>query len=210
MSKSTLLEDRQRAHLQKQLQGRVPEPSLNILINWIVRHQVDFRVSRPRKSKLGDFRGGSAGTTPRITVNANLNPYSFLVTSVHEFAHYLVWDRYGHEVMPHGNEWKNAFGYLLEGFQERGIFPDTLEKAIDDHKRRPHAATCSDPSLLRALEKFDKVPPVYLEEIPRGVAFSIDGRKFLKGEKQRTRFLCQSLDNGRMYHVHGMAKVKAV
>ena len=56
-----------------------PENTIDYCFNLWKEYQFKFKVTRPRQSKLGDYcyrrdRGH------QITVNANLNPYSFLVT----------------------------------------------------------------------------------------------------------------------------------
>ena len=49
-------------------------------------YQFRFIVAKPRRTRLGDFRVLPNSQT-QITVNANLNPYAFLITYVHEVAH---------------------------------------------------------------------------------------------------------------------------
>ena len=75
-------------------------------------HPFDFIVSKTRDSKLGDYRF-SPQKGHQITVNHNLNPYSFLVTYLHEVAHLLTYQTYKNKVLPHGNEWKKAFHDVL-------------------------------------------------------------------------------------------------
>ena len=38
----------------------------------------------------------------RISVNGNLNKYSFLITLIHELAHLLTFTQYKNRVDPHG------------------------------------------------------------------------------------------------------------
>ena len=66
------------------------------------------KITKPRKSKLGDFRILINGRG-QISVNENLNRYAFLITITHELAHAFVWKRYKTRVMPHGKEWKSTF-----------------------------------------------------------------------------------------------------
>ena len=60
---------------------------LEDVIQLMLKHPVHFKISKPRKTKLGDFRIDPGKKLPTITVNGNLNEYSFLVTTIHEFAH---------------------------------------------------------------------------------------------------------------------------
>ena len=77
------------------------------------QHQFELRVVRPRRTRLGDFTK-KPHERPRITINSNLNPYSFLITYLHEVAHHIVYSvRYKKKIAPHGPEWKQAFRELL-------------------------------------------------------------------------------------------------
>ena len=73
-------------------------------LQWLQQHPVRVHVVRPRRSKLGDYRSGTAGKPHRITVNNDLNPYAFLVTLVHEFAHHTAFERTRGWKDPHGPE----------------------------------------------------------------------------------------------------------
>ena len=46
-------------------------------------------------------------------MNGDLNPYSFLITTLHEFAHLHTFQQHGNRVNPHGDEWKTNFRKLL-------------------------------------------------------------------------------------------------
>ena len=61
-----------------------------------------------------------------ITVNNDLNPYFFLITLLHEFAHYLVWKDGHHYAKPHGRTWKNHFSELMQTMIKENIFPESL------------------------------------------------------------------------------------
>ena len=66
----------------------VPIEFASMLADLLIGTNVKFKVVRGRKTKLGDFRYGSDLPKPIITVNGDLNPYAFLITALHEFAHY--------------------------------------------------------------------------------------------------------------------------
>ena len=65
----------------------MPEEAAPIISNWINDTGCLFKISRSRSSKLGDYRAPFRGSPHRISVNHDLNPYSFLITTIHEFAH---------------------------------------------------------------------------------------------------------------------------
>ena len=67
----------------------IPETSVPLIVNWIIEYGVHLKITKDRSTKLGDFRptlGVNRGH--RITVNYNLNKYAFLITLVHEIAHF--------------------------------------------------------------------------------------------------------------------------
>ena len=64
-------------------------------------HKVVIHVVRNRKTKHGDFRVHSKGHVS-ITINAMENPYRFLLTFLHEWAHYKVFSSYVFRKKPHG------------------------------------------------------------------------------------------------------------
>ena len=72
-------------------------------------HKVQFILSKPRKTKLGDYRSIPNKNLFIITVNNDLNPVQFLVTALHEIAHHVTWIKYIRFVKPHGKEWKQEY-----------------------------------------------------------------------------------------------------
>ena len=84
----------------------VPKVFSPVLADLLLASNVSFKVVKSRKTKLGDFRMSQFVKQPIITVNRDLNQYSFLITSLHEFAHCHTFQKYGNSVLPHGKEWK--------------------------------------------------------------------------------------------------------
>ena len=60
---------------------------------WLEGLNYQIAISRPRKSKLGDFRPPRLGQIARITMNADLGPFQFLTTLTHEIAHLIAWEK---------------------------------------------------------------------------------------------------------------------
>jgi len=138
----------------------------------------------------------------RISVNGNLNPYAFLYTLIHEIAHLLVYDRYGHRVASHGKEWKAQFSELLADFLHMNTFPEDITRAIRKSLRDPSASSCAEDDLLRVLRRYDKGKDhlVFVEEVTEGTRFAThDGRIFRRGPRIRKRYKCVELVSGREY-----------
>jgi hypothetical protein len=193
-----------------------------LLAGRSMKHRLEVRVSRPRRTKLGDHRGPGRGRDwHRITVNEDLNPYAFLTTLLHEIAHATTWEKHrGRRVRPHGSQWKTEFGRLLEPVVATGCLPDDIAAALSRAMRNPAAATCSDRTLLLALAKYDRPQDglVRVEELPTGGLFCLGaaggarlgGRVFRRGRRIRTRYQCFESRTGREYRVHALSRVELV
>ena len=180
-----------------------------VIAKWIDYFQCEFKISKSRATKQGDYRHPFRGQGHKISVNNNLNPYAFLVTTVHEFAHLLTWNDHKNKVKPHGEEWKHNFKRMMVPFLEGDIFPADVHHAITSYLMNPSASSCTDLKLSRALKMYD-APKDHsrLEELPHDTVFTIkDGRKFKKGEQLRKRFRCVCLDNGNVYLFSPLAEV---
>jgi SprT protein len=77
----------------------MPPEAAPIIAKWIDYFHCEFKISKNRATKLGDYRHPFKGAGHRISVNHNLNAYAFLVTTVHEFAHLLTWNEYKNLIM---------------------------------------------------------------------------------------------------------------
>jgi hypothetical protein len=189
----------------------MPASAAPVIAKWIDYFQCEFKISKNRATKLGDYRHPFRGTGHKISVNNDLNPYAFLVTTVHEFAHLLTWNEHKNKVKPHGSEWKLNFKRMMAPFMEQSIFPDDVQQAILSYLSNPAASSCTDLRLSRALKKYDSsVSHTRLEELPLHTLFTIkDGRRFKKGERLRKRYRCTCLDNGNIYLFNPLAEVVA-
>lgn len=187
----------------------MPAAAAPIIAKWIDYFQCEFKISRGRATKLGDYRHPYKGAGHKISVNNNLNCYAFLVTTVHEFAHLLTWNDHKNKVKPHGEEWKYNFKRMMVPFLEQCVFPEDVKEAIISYLGNPSAASCTDLKLSRALKKYDELLDVSrLEELPLNTIFTIkDGRQFKKGERLRKRYRCTCLNNGHIYLFNPLAEV---
>jgi len=187
----------------------MPPAAAPLIAKWIDYFQCEFKISRNRATKLGDYRHPFKDAGHKISVNNDLNRYAFLVTTVHEFAHLLTWNEYKNKVKPHGQEWKNNFKRMMSPFLEQSVFPEDIHRAILTYLSNPSASSCTDLQLSRALKRYDQAyNSSRLEEIPLNTVFTIkDGRKFRKGERLRKRYRCLCLDNGNIYLFNPLAEV---
>lgn len=187
----------------------MPLSAAPIISKWIDYFQCEFKISKNRATKLGDYRHPFKNNGHKISVNNNLNSYAFLVTTVHEFAHLLTWNEYKNKVKPHGSEWKNNFKKMMNPFFELQIFPSDVHHAIVGYLNNPAASSCTDLSLARTLKKYDSnLATTRLEELPLQSIFVLkDGRKFKKGERVRKRYKCVCLNNGNTYLFNPLAEV---
>ena len=91
---------------QEILKKYIPEKATLLIAHWIIDLDFKLKIKKERSTKLGDYRAPFNGSNHQITINYNLNKYSFLVTLVHEIAHLTTYNKYKHSVLPHGQEWK--------------------------------------------------------------------------------------------------------
>lgn len=184
------------------LQNYLPPNTYEPVLQYLSFYKVHLTVAKERKSILGDYRSKTANKAHRISVNGNLNTYSFLITLLHELAHLLAFEKYGHRILSHGREWKTVFGQLLAQFVEKDVFPADIKQALLQSLHDPAASSCADEKLLRVLKRYDKTngDSVFVEDIPAGALFKThDGKIFKKGERIRKRFRCEEVKTKRIY-----------
>lgn len=196
-----------------QLSQFIPEAGMEEVLHYLRQHKVQLTITRQRQSILGDYRHAHNGRSHRISVNGNLNKYSFLVTLLHELAHLFTFERFGNAVLSHGKEWKSAFSNILVIFLTKKVFPPDIEQALLQTLQNPAASSCGDENLLRVLRNYDeKKDGHYLvEQLADGDLFRIKGgRVFEKGQKNRKRYKCREVATGKLYLFSGVYEVEAV
>ena len=195
--------------IAKQIAQYVPEGFSILVAELFIPVPVKFKIVNPRNSKLGDYRPAHNGLPHRITINGNLNPYSFLITTIHEFAHLQAHIKYGRFIQPHGKEWKKTYRELLLPFINTKLLPKDIEVALVNSLTNTKASSCSDIQLSRALKNYDiqKDEYVLLEELPLNTKFELQGKTFIKGPLRRKRFICEELRSKKKYLIHAIAEV---
>ena len=193
------------------LQKYIPQASVESVFNLIKRYNVHLKIVNERVTRHGDYKKLPNGGH-RITVNANLNPYRFLITLVHEIAHLVAFEEYGRRIKPHGKEWKHIFQQLMLPFIRPEIFPSGLLPLLASHFKNPKASSDTDSKLSLALKQYD--PPNdknFIFEIPYGGTFRLyNGRLFKRGNKRVKRYECVDLSNGRVYLFNPNAEVEYI
>lgn len=193
------------------LKNYMPEAAAPVIAKWIDYFQCEFKVSRNRGTKFGDYRSPFGGKGHRISVNYDLNAYAFLVTTVHEFAHLYTYNQHQHKAKPHGAEWKTNFKKMMKPFFDLNLFPPDINTAIRNYLDNPAASSCSDLTLFRVLKKYDvkEASVSSVEKIPANGLFRWkDGRVFRREGRLRKRYRCVEVSTNRVYLFNPVAEVE--
>lgn len=204
-----------REQIKNILKVHLPDEAVSDVVDLIAQHQVYLRITKSRSSKYGDFRVPGPGHQPKLSINDNLNQYAFLVTLLHEVAHLLVWRNHQlfyRRIKPHGIEWKNEFKSLLKPFLKKEIFPEPLLTLLKRHMLNPKASSSSDVKLMAELKKFDdsKETSLTLTDFQIGDFFNYRNTTYRIIRKNRTRYLCENVNNKKRYLVHSLAEVEMI
>ena len=186
----------------ERLKDFLPENSFELVMPLITKHKVHLMIARERQTKLGDYRHAFNNLNHRISINSNLNKYSFLITLLHELGHLLAFENHGNRILPHGTEWKKLYGGLLHSFLQKHIFPEDVADELKAILHNPGASSCAEESLLRVLRRYDsrRIDSKTVEELTEGTLFRIpSGREFIRGVKMRKRIKCEEIATGKLY-----------
>lgn len=187
----------------------LPEHAVDPVFELIKAHHVHLKIVDERATRHGDYRRNHDGSHS-ITVNASLNRYRFLITTVHEIAHLVAFQKYGQMIKPHGIEWKQTFRLLMLPFINPLIFPNEVLPFIAAHFKNPSASSDTDAILSMKLKKYD--PPsekLFIDELPLGSLFRLkDGRIFKKGRLRVKLFECLEMRTNKVYLFKPNAEVE--
>lgn len=190
----------------------LPEGAWEEVAPFFQTHAIHITLTNERRSVLGDYRNPVPDAPyHRISINANLNKYSFLITLLHELAHLQTFVHFGRRVQPHGKEWKTQFRHILIPFIGKKFFPPDVERALLAYLHNPSASTCTDVGLYKALYKYDPRKPGYLliDDLQVNDYFETeDGTLYQKLERVRTRTKCLQVATGRLYLFQGISEVR--
>ncbi|MBT3212839.1 MAG: hypothetical protein HOK57_09090 [Planctomycetaceae bacterium] len=196
------------------IRQHLPRAACGYVYDLLRKHPVEVRVVPHRTTKLGDHRPPSHKEPwHRITMNEDLSVYAFLVTLLHEIAHLRVSTKLGERAQkepPHGQAWQREFADAVKPVIEGSMVPRELAVALTASLQRPRAATCSDRKLLLALSRFDSNNDrlLYVEQLEVGEWFQLQsGRRFVLGNRLRSRYQCIEIESGVEFRIHSLARV---
>ena len=178
----------------------IPENAVDSVCELIITHRIHFKIVNERVTRHGDYRKNPDGSH-QITVNATLNKYRFLITTIHEIAHLVAFQKYGRFIKPHGLEWKHTFKLLMVPFINPMVFPVEVLPFLANHFKNPTASSDTDALLSMQLKKFDApTNKVFVDELPIGTLFiANNGRVFKKGKLRVKLFECIDIKNNKVY-----------
>ena len=184
----------------------IPKEATTQINIWLNTYNCQLKITKPRQTKLGDYRYPQNGKGHIISINNNLNPYAFLITLTHEIAHMMVWEKHQNTVLPHGKEWKEMFQKLMLNFLT--LFPQDVLAPLAKYLKNPKASSSNDAALTNALRVYNPHQITTIADIPIGRTFSIpNGQKFIKLKKLRKRYQCVAERNNRLYLFNPLAEV---
>jgi len=166
-------------------------------VNGLLKSFPDLQIKivGSRKSKTGDFRPNRSGKQV-ITLNSDLTPEQFLITLIHELAHYVDYKRRGRLSPPHGTQWKMIFKELMHPLQTTTVFKPAVLHQLNDYMRNPGATTSGHVGLYNAL--MGDRHALTVQMLRPGEKFSFRNRIFTVGKTLRKRIVCRE-QNGREY-----------
>ncbi|MFD2726735.1 SprT-like domain-containing protein [Hyunsoonleella rubra] len=197
--------------MQTALESYIPNKAQPEVVRLLEHDNLLVKIKNERKTKHGDYRPLLNGKH-QITINSNLNPYRFLITLIHEIAHFEAYKKHGRFIKPHGREWKLTFQYLMLPFLNPEVFPNDLLPLLANHFKNPKASSDTDVKLSLALKQFDAPnDKTYIFELPAGSTFKLyNGKVFQMGKKRTKRFECVEIKTGKIYLFNPNAEVELI
>lgn len=197
-------------NFNKAFEKHVPAAAVSYCYQLWAESPFNFNITKERSTKLGDFKYRRDRKVQSISINHNLNPYQFLITYIHEVAHYRAFTDFGLNIKPHGREWKQTFQKLLIPMLKPEVFPKDILLALRIHMRNPKASTGADLFLSKVVKLYNKPGNSELHllaDLKLGETFELRGRQFLKQEVRRTRVVCTELATNKKYLISAHAEV---
>mgnify|MGYP000719083083 FL=1 len=197
--------------MQNTLQEYIPQKAMTMVLNLLKHDHLTVKIKNERKTRHGDYMRLPNGKH-QITVNSNLNHYRFLITLIHEIAHFEAYKAYGRFIKPHGLEWKRTFQHLMLPFLNPEVFPYDLLPLLAKHFKNPKASSDTDVALAYALKQFDDTTnKTYVFELPLGATFKLyNGKVFKKMHKRVKRYECIEIKTGKLYLFNPNVEVELI
>lgn len=190
----------------EELSKYIPENAIELVREILSNHPINIKIVNNRTSKHGDFKKVKTGALV-ITINNSLNEFQFLLTLIHEIAHFTTYKQFK-RVKPHGIEWKLNFQHLMLPFLQPTIYPQNLLPYLAKYLKNPKASTGADVNLTLALKQYDEISGKnFIFELEHGSIFTFNNKSYKKGNKRRTRYECTQLDSNKTYLFNQNAEV---
>jgi len=194
------------------LKQLLPAGSHDLAAGWLDSPGLGLRLYQRKSHRLGAYVF-SRHDGDRIMLNTRQHPYSLLITLAHEVAHMRVTRRYGRKVRPHGPEWQETFSRLIEEAVCIQDLPPDILQVMRLIARKPRSTHFSDPAISAILLPYESPGGSHalLEHLPAGSQFTLhNGKRYIKGEKNRTRYRCTLAGTNRVFLIGGAVPVRLV
>jgi len=170
--------------MQTQFQDYIPKHAILKVQSLLAHGNLVVKIKKERKTKHGDYKPLYDGKH-QITINSNLNKFRFLITLIHEIAHF-------------------------EAFKK--VFPNNLLPLLAKHFKNPKASSDTDIQLALALKQFDEPnDKTFIFEVPLGHTFKLYNGKVFKMLKKRVkRYECVEIKTGKLYLFNANAEVELI
>ena len=168
---------------------------LNLLLKNL---SIKIKITKNRKTKYGDFKFNNGNSI--ISINKTSNKYRFLITLIHEIAHFLAYSDFGYKIKPNGNEWKNKYKKIMKPFLHSSIFPPKLLLLLKNHMVKPTASTDSDSELSIEIKKHDiNLNSKFIFELMVGDIFKFNLKNYQILKKIVKKYECLNLNTNKKY-----------
>ena len=192
----------------------LPQVVVEPIAKFFAENTIFLKITQSRTSKLGDYAFPQEHNNfcHKITINNDLDQYSFLWVLLHEMAHYQTFMKFGKNVQSHGTEWQDFYAKLIMTYKD--AFPADIQELVAEFAHTLPLKKSLDKELM---ERFKTYVPGYVAEehimvkdLKINDIFVLRGYTFQILEKRRTNYKCQRLDDKKLYIVSGNAEVKVV
>jgi SprT protein len=204
-----------RSSLKQIFEEKVPPAAVSYLLQLWEAHPFNFTLSGSRKTCLGNY--SFRNQQHHITINGDANPFSFLITCVHEIAHQHVVlfhkSKTRRHLLPHGIEWKTTFQKLMLPVLTEEIFPSDVLLCLRNHMQNPAASSTRDSALMKTLKGYSNQEITTghtLGALSEGKMFIFNKKKYKKVQDRRTRSLVECVKTKMRYTIPRHAEVEPV
>ena len=190
-----------------------PPETIEFVFLQFETNSFNFKITRPRITKKGDFRYSIAHKFPPvISINSNLCSYEFFLVFLHELAHLKVFNKYENRVKSHGKEWKGEYKKLLTIALDCVDFPDDIKNSFYKHLNNIKSSSALDHDLEAVFDSYGvRIPDmVFVKSLNPGDHFICKNEMFVMDSFARTRARCTMMKSKRKYLISGLMKVKLV